>query len=294
MFSRLNRSDNVNSEKMAQYVQQPSGAPTWDVKSDGNVMNILLLGIDENDDGTDGRSDSDLLVSINTKNKTLHMVSFLRDTYLEIPTVGKNKLNSAYANGGVALTMQTLANNYRVSIDKYVSVDFKSFTKVIDQMGGLDVKMSAAACRAENENMGSHLKPGVNHLDGRLCLYYTRIRHATDSFGHDDYGRAGRQRQVVELIIQKMKSMNPVAISKLMYEFLPDVKTNLSDAELVKLTSVGTSISGYKTASKQIPAPNTFTEPYVKGIGDVVKPNLEKNSAILRSFLYGDTVSPSD
>lgn len=292
MASRLNRSGGVDSGTLAKYVQQPAAAPSWDVKSDGDVMNILLLGVDENEDGSDGRSDSNILVSIDRKTKKLHLVSFLRDSYLEIPTVGKSKLNTAYARGGVALTMQTLENNYRVNIDKYVSVDFDNFAAVIDKMGGLDVPMSAAACVQENANMGTHLKPGVNHLSGKLCLYYARIRKASDDFGHDDYGRAGRQRQVIQLMVQKMKSMNPLESSKVMYDYLPYVKTNLSDSELLYLASIGAAVSGYPASSQQIPAPGTFNDQYkVRGIGYVIKLDLEKNCAILRSFLYGESTA---
>ncbi|WP_411678218.1 LCP family protein [Caproicibacter sp.] len=298
LSSRLNRSD-VTSSQLANYVQLPSGAPAWNVKSDNSVMNILLLGVDENEDGSDGRSDTNMLMSIDSKSKSIRLVSFLRDSYLEIPTVGKNKLNAAYAKGGVALTMQTLENNYRINIDQYISVDFNNFAAVIDKMGGLDVPMSKAACQAENENMGSHLsypatgeKTITHHLNGKLCLYYARIRHATDEFGHDDYGRTGRQRQVVELMIQKMKSMNLIDANKLIYDYLNYVKTNLSDSQLLYLASVGASLSGYKIETQQIPAPNTFDDSVsVKGIGKVVSVNLEKNCTVLRQFLYGENSS---
>ena len=77
-------------------------------------------------------------------------------------------------------------------------------------MGGLDIQMDKKLCDAENRNMGSHLKPGVNHLDGRLAVYYARIRE-TDS----DFGRTGRQREVMELMIKKMKGMGPIKINTL-------------------------------------------------------------------------------
>lgn len=298
LASRLNRSD-VTSSQLANYTQLPSDAPAWSVKSDSSVMNILLLGVDENEDGSDGRSDTNMLMSVDSKSKTIRLASFLRDSYLEIPTVGKNKLNAAYANGGVALTMQTLENNYRVNIDQYVSVDFNSFAAVIDKMGGLDIPMSKAACQAENENMGSHLsypaageKTITHHLNGKLCLYYARIRYASDSFGSNDYGRTARQRQVVELMIKKMKSMNLVSANKIIYDYLPYVKTNLSDSQLLYLASIGASLSGYKTETMQVPAANTFDDTVsVKGIGKVISLDLEKNCALLREFLYGETDS---
>lgn len=289
MFSRLNRSQNITSADLASYVQQPSEAPAWEVKSEDHIQNILLIGADENKDGSDGRSDTNMLMSIDQASKAVRLVSFLRDSYLEIPTVGKNKLNAAYSHGGAALTMQTLENNYRVNIDKYISVDFDSFSSLIDKMGGLDVPMSASACKQENENMHTHFKAGVNHLSGKYCLYYARIRNATDEFGSNDYGRTGRQRQVVELMLKKMKSMNLVDSSKVLYDYMPYIKTNLSNSELLSLASVGASISDYKIEKQQMPAPNTFEDQEsIKGIGKVITLDLEKNCSILREFLYGE------
>ena len=283
MFSRLDRSSGSTSSQPTAYIQQAAAAPAWEVKTDSSVTNILLIGADKNDDGTDGRSDSNMLLSIDRNSKTLRLVSFLRDAYLEIPGHGKNKLNAAYAFEGPNLTIATLQNNYRIIMDKYVSTDFDNFAKIIDRMGGLDINMSQAACDAENENMGSSLKPGVNHLNGRLALYYARIR-AID----DDFGRTGRQREVIELMIKKMKTMNPVEISKIMYDYLPCVKTNLSNQELVSLASIGVSVSSYKMETMYIPYVNTYKDEDIPKVGDVLDPDLNQNCKLLRNFLYGD------
>lgn len=282
MASRLDRSDTGNT---ASYVQQPSAAPTWGVISDKNVTNILLIGIDKNDDGSDGRSDTNMLVSIDNNTKAIRLVSFLRDTYLEIPTVGKTKLNAAFAHGGPALTMQTLENNYRINIDKYISINSENFEKLIDKVGGLDINMDKAVCDAENRNMGSHLKPGVNHLNGRLALYYARIREI-DS----DFGRTGRQREVVELLIKKMKSLNPLEVNKLMYDFIPNIKTNLSDAELLYLASIAGPVSSYPMKTMHVPNTNTYKDQTIKGAA-VLVPDLPKNCELLREFLYGTETS---
>ena len=292
MVSRLNRSGGTESANLARYAQNPSAAPQWAVQSEDGVLNILLLGIDENSGGSDGRSDSNMLVSIDSRSKAVRLVSFLRDSYLEIPTIGKNKLNAAYPQGGVALTMQTLVNNYRIGISRYVTVNFTSFASVIDRMGGLDVPMSEAACRDENANVGTAFREGTNHLNGQQCLYYARIRSISDSFGRDDYGRAARQRQVIQLILEKIKRMNPFESSGVLYDFLPYVKTNLNDGELAYLATAGASASSYRTETMQMPAPGTFTDQRdVSGIGRVIDLNLGANCTLLRKFLYGSAAS---
>ena len=87
MLSRIN----YKPVDTTSYVEQPSDAPTWDVISDNAITNILLLGVDRSEDGTAQRSDTMMLISINSKTKNLNMVSFLRDLYVEIPTAGKIK-----------------------------------------------------------------------------------------------------------------------------------------------------------------------------------------------------------
>jgi LCP family protein required for cell wall assembly len=289
LFSRLDRSDPGDTTS---YVQQPSAAPAWSVKSDSSITNILLIGIDKNEDGSDGRSDTNMLISIDNKTKTIRLISFLRDTYLEIPTVGKAKLNAAFSHGGPALTMQTLENNYKIQIDKYISVNSDNFAAIIDKMGGLDINMNQALCDAENRNMGSNLKPGVNHLNGRLALYYARIRE-TDS----DFGRTGRQREVVELMIKKFRSMNPLESNKIMYDYLPYVKTNLNDAELLYLASIAGSVAHYPMETMHVPNEGTYTEKKIKDVGAVLDPDLEENCKLLREFIYGDeggTTAPAE
>lgn len=287
MFGRLDRSQGADSSALAAYVQQPSDAPAWDVKSDDNITNILLIGIDKNDDGSDGRSDTNLLLSIDNKTQTIRLVSFLRDTYLEIPTLGKNRLNAAYPHGGPELTMQTLENNFRIGIDKYVSVNCDNFQKIIDQMGGLDVPMTKAECDAVNQNMGSHLKAGTNHLDGRLCLYYSRVRDI-DS----DFGRTGRQRQVVELMIKKLRTLNPLESTKILYDYTPYIKTNLSDGELLSLAGVAVKISNYDMKTMHVPNDGAYENETIDG-AKVLVPDLERNSALLRDFLYGENNADS-
>lgn len=283
MISRLSRPEIDTS----QYEEQPEAAPSWDVISKNGVTNILLIGADNGDDGNSHRSDTTMLVSIDNETKKIRLVSFLRDLYLEIPTVGKTKLNAAYAHGGPALTMQTIENNFRVNIDKYVSVDFDNFQAIIDKMGGIDIDMSAKVANEENKNMGSNLHEGVNHLDGRLALYYARIR-ATDS----DFGRTGRQRQVIEAMITRMKELNPVEFSKLIYDYLPYVETNLGDGDLLALAALAPAAMGFEMETMAVPNPDTYEDQTIKGSGMVLVPDLPQNCALLREFLYGKDGMP--
>ena len=127
ILSQMPREE-VNTE---QYEAQPSEAPAWAMPTENGVMNILLLGADRNKDGSNGRSDTMILLSIDQTNKKLRMVSFLRDLYLDIPTVGYQRLNAAFAAGGAALTMQTFEIYFRVPVEYYFQTDFQNFEKII-------------------------------------------------------------------------------------------------------------------------------------------------------------------
>lgn len=105
----------------------------------GDVYNILLIGSDTRQADGEGRSDTMMLISVNKTEKKIIATSFLRDLYVKIPEKGYYKINASYAYGGVELLLDTLKSNFSIEIDRYIAVDFYSFVKVVDILGGLDV-----------------------------------------------------------------------------------------------------------------------------------------------------------
>ena len=110
-----------------------------------DIYNLLLVGVDRRDSSWAGNSDSMILVSVNNKNKIVHMISFMRDLYADIPGYGVGKLNAACAHGGCPLLVQTIEENYGVNIDNYVSVDFAGLIHIIDAMGGVQIELTDEA-----------------------------------------------------------------------------------------------------------------------------------------------------
>lgn len=279
LLSRINRQD-VNTDS---WKEQPSAAPAWSVASDKDIINIMLLGADQNENGSNGRSDTMMLMSIDKKNGKVRLVSFLRDLYVQIPTLGMNRLNASFSKGGAGLTLQTIENNFRIDLQKYVMVNFNSFSKIIDKLGGLDIEMTKAEANEMNKNMGCKLKAGVNHINGDLCLYFARIR-AIDS----DFGRTSRQRQVIETMLKKMKSMGAVNFSTVLYDFLPYVTTNMSDGDLLYLASVAKQVSEYPVETMSIPAQGMYKDKTIDGM-QVLVPDLKKNCEVLHTFIFGES-----
>lgn len=276
LLSQIKR-DNTNTDG---YVQQPSDAPGWDILSDKQVTNVLLIGTDRVEDGLQ-RSDTMMLVSIDNKTKKVKLTSFLRDLYVEIPTVGKTKLNASYSNGGAALTMQTIENNFRVNVDQFVSIDVDSFAEMIDKMGGIEVNITQAEADEMNRVKHANMSAGTNHMRGTLALYYSRIR-IIDS----DFGRTNRQRKVIGCMVDKLKTKNPIELSSLLHDYMGYVTTNLSDGEMLSLIANAGSLMNYPIETMHVPESGMYEDKRIDG-ADVLVPDLEANSKALREFIYG-------
>lgn len=243
---------------------------------DSNVYNILLLGVDAQSNLLE-RTDAMILVSINKSTKEIYLTSFLRDIYLHIPDYGSQRLNAANVVGGPTRTMETIEQNFGISINNYAAVNFDTFSAVIDILGGVDIYLSAA----EASTIGVGSSEGSYHLDGKNALYYCRIRKL-DS----DFGRSGRQRKVLESLWTSLKDSSLSDATNLLYEVLPQVTTDLSQSDCLSLLAIATQILDYDLVSNYIPAEGTYQLSMVNGMSVIVV-DMEENSAILKTTIYG-------
>ncbi len=200
-----------------------------------NVINVLLIGADGNEDETFLRSDTMMIASINTKTKKITLCSVMRDSYSYMNINGEDrydKINAAYAWGGASKLMEVLSNDFKIKIDHYVSVNFKSFAKVINLLGGIDVPITEAEADFMNRTTqpkGFTAGESV-HLNGERALIYARIRKL-DS----DIERTRRQRNVISAAIKKVKASSISDINNLIETFLPYITTNYRTSEIVSL-----------------------------------------------------------
>ena len=250
----------------------------------GDVRNILFIGSDARGDVSGQRSDTMMLFSIDKKHKKLKLTSFLRDSYVYIPSSGYyNKLNASFSFGGVQLAIDTLEYNFKVKIDDYILVDFDAFVKFIDLMGGLTVEgVTKEEAKYLRDVVKIKAKAGTNHWNGWHTLWYCRIRYLDD-----DFNRTARQRKVISAIIKNVTKTNPVKLMKIMEEVLPMIQTNISRNELVSL-AVGAMASylRYDVLQHRIPATGTWSNKSVSGVGDVLYMDLDENAKLLKNFVY--------
>ena len=173
-----------------------------ELMSSRHVKNILLIGIDSDSTEDVARSDSMILVSIDSKNKAIKLTSFLRDMWVEIPGKKTAKLNAAASSGGPTLVMDTIEYNFKIDIDNYVMIGFEAFEKIIDSVGGIEVDVSQSEAK-EMAKFGCVLTAGKNvHLNGEQALWFSRVRKM-DS----DFHRTSRQRLIFEKAFAKAKKM---------------------------------------------------------------------------------------
>lgn len=205
------------------------------LKSSPLVTNILLMGVDASAESSQ-RSDSMILVSVDMLHRKIKLTSFLRDSWVTIPSKGKSaKLNAAYAYGGSQLAVDTLEYNFGIDIDHFVTVDFDMFTQIIDKLGGIDVEVTDKEAKFINRTTRHTIDSGESvHLNGAQALVYCRIRKL-DS----DYMRTYRQRKVITALINKAKSTSPSELISMMNDVFPLITTDLSPLEITGLAYKG-------------------------------------------------------
>ncbi len=242
------------------------------------AINILLVGQDRRPGEGRTRSDSMILCSFNTKTGGISMISFLRDTYVSIPGYWPDKMNAAYAYGGMKTLKETMAVNFGVHVDGCVEVDFSAFKAIIDRLGGVDISLTQKEVDYLNA-FGNTFTPGMNHLDGAAALDYARIRKIDM-----DSKRAERQRKVIMALIDKYKDRNVVEMATIAMELLDYVRTDLPKDDIINyVMQLFPMLSSSDISSHQIPVAGTYND--VKVLGTIVDVKVIKDMATNRELL---------
>lgn len=253
--------------------------------NDSKVLNVLLIGSDSMSVGDQGRSDSLLILSLNIRSKKIKITSLMRDTWIEIPGYGKDRLNAAFAYGGPKLTIDTIQKNFGILIDRFACVDFEGFEKIIDSLGGIDIELTAKESAYINTYSGDKhtLKgAGVKHLTGLQALHHSRNRNSLGS----DYDRTSRQRQVIRAVVESMKSAGVAKITEMISALAPLVTTNFKTSEITRLVTRCMTYLNYPIEEYRIPADgNVRDETYGQKMVLVIN-NMKKAKEDLKNFIY--------
>lgn len=263
-----------------------------------DIKNIALFGVDcRTDDYKGCRSDVMMVVSYDQKNNDVTVTSLVRDTYVEIGDRGFDKMNHAYAFGGAELAIQTINKTFDLDIEDYVTVDFWTVEKIIDAIGGVEIDVSSQEMEHLNNYIVelNNLSPngtktnllsstGLQQLNGRQAVAYMRIRYVGDG----DFERMQRQREVMEVALDGLKSLSLTNMLSLANDMLSDVKTNLGKTEIISLIT-GVMTKGIPTMEQyQLPTRNGGVGTMVNGIYYFVPNTLLENVQTFHQKIYGE------
>lgn len=248
------------------------------------IVNILLIGQDAREGDEVARSDSMILCTYQKKTGKLIMTSFLRDLYVPIPGHSSNRINAAYALGGMELLEETLEENFALHIDGGVEVDFSQFSEIIDLLGGVELELRQDEAEMINEETGSSLTQGRQTLTGEQALLYSRIR-SLDADG--DFSRTDRQRKVLSAMVNVFQSSSVRELLALVEALMPMISTDMSKLQILALAAeLLPQLSSVQISSQSVPSPELCSDETINGMA-VLTADPEAIRELLKRTLEG-------
>ncbi len=216
------------AQRVWESVPQPKGLKALAPVEEGKPTTVLVVGSDTREDlsaagkkqydlkraGGGQRSDTIMLVHVDPKSRKAFVLSLPRDLRVQIPGQGTDKINAAY-NYGAQKVVETVQAYTGVPVNHYVEVNFESFKRVVDALGGVDICVRAAA---KDRFTGLNIPAGCTHADGNVALSYARARHYRESVegrwvseGDGDFGRIRRQQELIQKILAQIGGVGSVS-----------------------------------------------------------------------------------
>ncbi len=294
-YSKMNRTNSLNPEEVGVtelLVQK---------EEESNIVNIAVLGIDRDGDGSNGRSDAIKVISLDMNSKKVKMTSFQRDTLIYIPEPENDfdKLNHAYWYGGAPLTLKTLNYNFDLDITRYLAFNFDAIEHIIDTIDGIELDVHENELTVTNDYI-KHLNSlsetdidapyltngGLQTLSGRQAMAYMRNRYVGS-----DFDRMNRQNKVIEAMIEKVMNQSYTELLGLLDACLPYVETNLTMNEMINFGTKVLTFDLKNIEQTQIPASDNKNKTVsYKGYSPLYVMNSYQDLVRdVHAFIYNDT-----
>lgn len=213
-----------------------------------DIINILVVGQSSRAGEESRMADTTMLVSINTFDGTVTLFSVLRDSYVKLPdykghVCGRAKFTVCYGlgynwggtAGAMEMTNICMRDNFGVEVDYNVEIDFESFIRVIDFMGGIEIELTEAEAKYLNDDdlyVKYDVQPGLQYLDGMAALSYARMRKA-EGDNDSDIKRSARQRLVIETLLNKVRGLSLKELQDVADTLLPLITTTMKPGDIV-------------------------------------------------------------
>ena len=250
------------------------------------IVNIALFGIDAGDN-EHGRSDSIMILTVDPINKKLKLSSLMRDSYVNIPGYGMDKLNHAFAFGNSVLALQTLNENFNINVENFISTNFTNLPKIINKLGGVNINIteeelplinSYAASRGSTSKVSSS---GNQLLNGDLALAYSRIRYTSGG----DYERTSRHRTILSAVFDKVINTPSIQFPTLLNDFLPYIETSFSTSDLLKIGATISETGTTKIIEDRFPRDESAKGAMINGVSYVTF-DIEETKSQMQEFIY--------
>jgi LCP family protein required for cell wall assembly len=241
-------------------------------------INVLLLGSDARGD-EDARSDSMMIAHYNQTTNEVKLVSIMRDTYVDIPDHGKQKINAAFAYGGPELVRKTIKQNFDIDLHYYAMVDFTGFSKIVDVIApdGIEVDIPYTM----SHGIGMTLHPGTQVLNGDQLLGYVRFRHDRLS----DFGRVERQQEALTKLKDEAVSFHTLMnLPKILGTVDTYIDTNVDYRTRLAIGKGLLLGESKQMETLRIPIASSYEDRRVN-VGAVLDIDFEKNKQALQEFL---------
>lgn len=241
---------------------------------------LLLAGTDQRADEA-SRSDTIIYAALRPVDRKIEMVSIPRDSLVEIPGYGEDKINAAMAYGGTELLQQTVENLVNNRVDHTVLINFESFADIIDAMGGIRINVEEDMYLPEE---GIDLKAGEQKLNGHDALAFVRWR----GDGTGDIGRMERQSQFMQALSEKIRHLTPWRAVMTLWTVQREIETDLSLLDILKL---GWDFIGMDSDALEYQH-FLYETPYINGISYVILDDQSVNETI-QLMKYGTIIEGS-
>lgn len=261
-------------------------------KEADDVITIALFGSDFSELYEVSAADATMILSIDTKNNNIKLCSLMRDIYLDLPQGGKMNLNYTILDGGPSSILKAINYNFNLKIDKFVQVDLTRLPKIIDALGGVKIEITPEELEYINgyidnidKNNGTttdHItSSGFQLLNGTQASAYCRIRYTAGR----DFKRTERQRDVLNALFIKFKDINLTEVPGLINNILPLVTTNLSNSEIISISSKALGMGLSNIEQGRFPSDENIIS---AGFTDMYHTNIDINGTTkeLHKFLF--------
>lgn len=241
------------------------------------TINVLVLGSDTRPGFYGSRTDTVMIISLDTEYNRVRMISIPRDLYVYIPGWKVNRINTADQHGGPEAVALTILYNLGIEIHHWVRVSFNGFISAVNTLGGIDIDVPQTIVDECDEVM-VRFPSGMNHMDGYTALCYARVRKASS-----DFARTERQQQVIKAVFNKVLSVGGITkVPQLYSQFSELVDSDMDLGDILPLVPLAGSIAGDTSKIDGFTIDLTMVTPFRTPTGAAV---LMPNRDVLHSSL---------